>query len=345
MNGTAKPVEVEPEVLLQRKPNTLMVQVRSITYQGDDINAYELVPVERGGDLPPFDPGSHIDLFFRDGRIRQYSLCGDPRDTSRYHIAVQREQGGRGGSKAIFEKVHVGRKLVISQPRNNFPLADNANHHILLAGGIGVTPMMAMARELLSEAASFELHYCARTANRVAFLEEIESGLFRDKITLYIDGGDPQKGVDLHQLLSEPRPDTHVYVCGPSGFINAVVEAASAWPKGSVHKELFAVPTADPDFSASEGDDDAIPVGFQIELRSTGARLDVPPDKSIVEVLAEHGVEVDTSCEAGVCGTCLTRVISGTPDHRDYVLSDDEKEHSMLVCCSRSKSPLLVLDL
>ena len=316
------------------------VRVRSITYQGEFINAYEVVDPD-GAALPPFTAGAHIDLHFRDGRIRQYSLCNDPAERHRYVFAVQREEAGRGGSAAIFEKIHVGRILTISDPRNNFSLAKDAEHHLLLAGGIGVTPMMAMVRHLETIGAPYTLHYCTRTPQRTAFRDELADLIAAGKVVLHHDQGDPRRGLDVAGLLAEPKPGWHVYYCGPEGFMNAIRAATGAWPKANVHFEYFSTPATSP-ADAAHGP----AVGaFQIKIASTGAVYDVPDDKSIVEVLRVHGIEVETSCESGLCGTCKTRYIEGAPEHHDFILDDDEKGEYVMICSARSLTPLLLLDL
>ncbi|HVB81521.1 MAG TPA: PDR/VanB family oxidoreductase [Candidatus Binataceae bacterium] len=324
--------------------HTLRVRVRSIVYQADWINAYEVIDPERK-DLPPFTAGSHIDVYFRDGRVRQYSLCNDPAERSRYVFAVQREADGRGGSKAIFELVHVGRILTISQPRNNFPLRENADFHLLLAGGIGITPCLAMIHRLVRIGAAFQLHYCTRGPERTAFKDDLASFAAERKVVFHYDGGVPAQGLNLQRLLAERRPGTHLYACGPAGFIAAVRAGAAHWPKSSVHFELFtALPVEAPDGQAANAPERSDPA-FRVKLARSGAVLEVPGDKSIVQVLREHGIEVATSCENGLCGTCRTRCLEGEPEHRDYVLDDKERSEYVLICCARSRSPLLVLDL
>lgn len=329
----------------------LQVRVRSITYQGEYINAYEVVDPD-GKELPPFTAGAHIDLYFRDGRIRQYSLCNDPRERARYVFAVQREANGRGGSKAIFELVHVGRILTISHPRNHFPLRDDAAFHLLIAGGIGITPIMAMLHRLHAIGADFMLHYCARDLGKTAFREELAPLAAAGRVAFHHDGGDPRRGLDVTALLAEHRPGTHLYCCGPAGLMTAVERAASHWPAGSVHFEHFApagpaqpVPAEILAGPAEASGESAIGVGFRVKLARSGGVYDVPNDKSIVEVLREHGIEVQTSCESGLCGTCRTRYLEGTPEHRDYILDEQERRSDVLICCARSKTPLLVLDL
>lgn len=340
--------EMKPHELLARGPDRLIVRVNSISYQGDGLNEYELIDPD-GRDLPEFTAGSHVDLYFRDGRVRQYSLCNNPRERHRYKVVVQRESAGRGGSKAIFERVHVGRLLVISRPRNNFPLRP-AKRHLLVGGGIGITPLMSMLYALDADGQEFELHYCTRSASSTAFLRELRPFVERGLANLRHDGGDPAKGIPLATLLACHTEGTHVYYCGPPGFMRAVAAAAAHWPSEACHHESFS--TAGHDLAgarrASDGVeilDQAISVGFQIRIASTGMSIEVPNDKSILEVLREHGIDVPTSCEAGLCGTCRVRYVRGVPDHRDYILEDDEKKEVLLVCCSRSLSPELVLDL
>lgn len=335
-----------PAELLERRPNSLRVRVRSITFEGDDINAYEIVPLD-GDLLPKFNPGAHIDLYFRDGRVRQYSLCNDSEERNRYVFAVQRELNGRGGSKAIFEEVHVGRTLVISEPRNAFPLVKEAKSHIFIAGGIGITPILSMVRFLSRTGADFELHYCTRSRARTAFYDELASMPGSDNLHFYHDGGNPDNGADLQDIVRDNAPGRHLYLCGPTGFLNAARNAASHWAQETIHFESFAPPLADPSVKNAEGisSDCAIPVGFEIKISSTGEAFTVPPDKTILEVLRANGHEIVSSCEAGLCGTCKVRFLEGEPEHLDYILDDDEKRESLLVCCSRSRGPMLLLDL
>jgi ferredoxin-NADP reductase len=324
----------------------LRVRVRSITYLGEFINAYEVVALD-GHELPPFTAGGHIDLFFRDGRIRQYSLCNEPHKRQRYVFAVQREANGRGGSKAIFEIVHVGRTLVISKPRNNFPLATNAKRHLFLAGGIGITPIMAMIHQLKPAGGHFELHYSARTPKRTAFVEELAPLVKAGKAFIYHDEGDPSRGLKIGDLLKEYCEGTHLYYCGPSGYMAAVKAASAHWPAKALHWEHFTAPIAlvSEQLETVRRTEDAIAVGFQVKVNSTGAVYDIPNDKSIATVLRENGIDVVTSCENGLCGTCRTRYLAGAPERRDYILSEEEKIREVLICCARSRTPMLVLDL
>ncbi|MFQ5995132.1 MAG: PDR/VanB family oxidoreductase [Acidiferrobacterales bacterium] len=327
----------------------MRLQVRQVTYQGLDINSYELVHPD-GDELPPFSAGAHIDFHFRDGSVRQYSLCNDPTERHRYLIAVLRETDGRGGSQALFERVHTQRTVSVGRkPRNNFPLHEKAKHHLLLAGGIGVTPMMAMVYRLQALGADFTMHYCTKSPVHTAFRAELAPLIAAGRVTLHHDGGDPRKGLDLKRLLKTYNAGSHLYYCGPEGFMRAAEKASLHWPEGSVHCEYFTAaaspkPTLTKDEAADAGED-AVGLGFQVRIASTGAVYYVPNDKTIVEVLREQGMEVETSCEAGLCATCKTRVLAGEPDHRDLVLDDEDHAQYMTICCSRSKSPMLLLDL
>ncbi|RDU98798.1 PDR/VanB family oxidoreductase [Trinickia dinghuensis] len=301
-----------------------------------DICAFELVRPD-GGALPAFSAGAHIDVVLRDGLVRQYSLCNDPRESHRYLIAVLRDADSRGGSVAM-HALEEGGLLEVGEPKNHFPLHAQARHSLLLAGGIGVTPIISMAEALDRDGASFEMHYCTRSAARTAFRDRLAEPRFSDRVHLYFDDAGDGERLRLDVLLAQVRADTHLYVCGPSGFIAAAMDAAKAagWDDANVHREFFAAtPT-------QEGGG-----AFQVKLSSTGKVIDVAPGVTVVAALAQAGIDVPTSCEQGVCGTCLTRVLSGEPDHRDVYLMDEEKaaNDQFLPCCSRSKSPMLVLDL
>lgn len=314
-----------------------VVSVRSVIKETDDIIRLELV--DPGGDeLPAFTAGAHLDVRIADGLIRQYSLAGDPADRRRYEIAVLNERAGRGGSKALHEKADRGLTLTVSAPRNHFPLAAGASRHLLLAGGIGVTPMMAMIVTLEAEGADWRMHYCTRAPEKTAFLARLKPLIDAGKVVMHYDGGDPKKGLDIAATLKTVTPGTHLYYCGPSGFMAAVAGAARHWPDGTVHFEFFNAPAAPPAEAR-------VNAPFKIKLKSTGATLDVPADKSIVQVLRDNGIAIDTSCEEGYCGTCLTRYLEGEPEHRDSVLDDKDRTQYLMVCCARARSPLLVLDL
>ncbi|MBT2321911.1 oxidoreductase [Variovorax paradoxus] len=314
----------------------LTVRVTQRAEEAEGICSFELVS-QSGDELPAFSAGAHIDVHVAPGLVRQYSLSNDPSERHRYRIAVLREENSRGGSAGMHEKVQLGDALCISEPRNHFPLVD-APRTILVAGGIGVTPILAMAQTLHAQGLPFEMHYCGRSSNRMAFLVEIGASGFSKQVTLHRDDL-PEEKFDARALFAAPSMDAHLYVCGPSGFMDFVLETArdQGWSDNQLHREYFAGVAA-----ALETDG-----SFEVRLARTGLKCQVPAGKTVVEILAAHGVEVETSCEAGVCGTCLTRVLEGIPDHRDTFLTDAERaaNDQFTPCCSRASSPCLVLDL
>jgi vanillate O-demethylase ferredoxin subunit len=290
-----------------------------------------------GEALPEFSPGAHIDVLLGD-LVRQYSLCNDPRDTRHYALAVLREAGSRGGSSAMHALVE-GDELEISEPKNHFPLDRSANHSILIAGGIGVTPILSMAQFLARIGASFEVHYCARDRARAAFHERFFQMDLVDRSHLYFDSDAASPTLNLANALALPHPRKHLYVCGPGGLIVACLNAAKAagWDDGTVHREYFAAPRAPV----------GVKGGFRITLARSGKTLHVSPNQRVIDALAAAGVQIPVSCEEGTCGTCLTTVLEGEPDHRDTYLTGRERKANgrFLPCCSRSKSDVLVLDL
>lgn len=332
------PSEVEAAPALATAPPALQLRVSRVTDETPDIRIVELVD-PAGAELPPFTAGAHVDVHLSDGLIRQYSLCNDPADRRRYTIAVLREKASRGGSLAV-HALREGDLLDVSLPRNNFPLAgDGARFHLLLAGGIGVTPMIAMIAELQARGADFQMHYCTRAPEQTAFLSLLRPLIETGKVVLHHDAGDPARGLDLRATLATFTPGTHVYICGPSGFIAAAKEACGAWPPDCVHFEHFSAVAMSEDDAAW----DARP--FKVQIKSTGQVFDVPAGRSIVEVLRAAGIPVETSCEDGFCGTCLTRYVEGEPVHRDAVLGESERKSFVMICRARSRSPMLVLDL
>ncbi len=318
----------------------MQVRVRSITREAPGIHAYEFVD-PAGAELPPFTAGSHIDVHIPGGFIRQYSLCNDPRDRHRYVVGVLDVAKGRGGSKAMHHDVRVGDVVAVSAPRNNFPLIDHASRHVLIAGGIGVTPMMAMVEALSAQGAEFNVLYCSRSPELTAFRDRLAPHAAAGRVSFHHDEGDHTRGLDVVGALREFEAGMHLYCCGPVGLMNAVKAATSHWPFGTVHFEFFVAP---PVSIAQQAASVPAADAFQIRLASSGAVYAVPHGKSIVEVLRENGVACETSCEAGVCGTCRTRYLEGVPQHNDFLLSDEEHEEFVLICCARSRSDLLVLD-
>ncbi len=316
--------------------DTIETIIARRTQETQDICILELAAVGTAA-LPAFSAGSHIDVLLPGGMSRQYSLCNDPSETHRYVIAVLREAQGRGGSLAMHE-LKEGATLRIGAPRNHFALVTGAQRSLLIAGGIGVTPILCMAQRLAVMGADFEMHYCSRSASRTAFLERIGNSGFAQRVHFHFDDGPQEQRADFAAWLAAPVPGTHLYVCGPKGMMDAVIARAQAagWPAGQVHYEFFSGPAP-----AATGD------SFSVKLASSGQCVEVPPGISVVQALAAHGVVVPTSCEQGVCGTCLVRVLDGVPDHRDLYLMPEERERndSLLACCSRSLTPMLVLDL
>lgn len=287
-----------------------------------------------GEALPAYSAGAHVDVQIKSGLIRQYSLTGDPADRSAYRLGVLRDPKSRGGSAAIHETFKAGDTLKISRPRNHFPLQE-ADHTILFAGGIGVTPMLGMAYALETQGASWEMHYCGRSPDRLAFRKEMAQ--FGAKVQLHVDDGPQSQALDINAVLQGPAASRHLYVCGPNGFMDFVVAASKAngWAPDCVHLERF----------GAELDTDGAP--FTVVAQASGITIEVAPGETIAGKLAEHGINVAVSCQSGVCGTCLTRVLAGTPDHRDLVQTDLEKASNAQVtlCCSRSKTRKLVLDI
>jgi vanillate O-demethylase ferredoxin subunit len=319
---------------------TILVRVTSALPSGQDIRLMTLAAVD-GSRLPAYPPGSHIDLHLGSGLIRQYSLCGPLDDVSSYAVAVKLEPASRGGSKWVHEKLDTGSELLISAPRNNFPMAAQARHSILVAGGIGITPLISMARSLQTQGQSFELLYFCRSTDHAAFREELETGALSPACRFYL--GLTREGVTdaLRESLVPQPAGGHLYLCGPRPFMETVQEVAaqSGWSDDTVHLEYF---------SASEQAVDTTgDTGFQVTLAQSGVTVEIGVGDTIIDVLRAQGIDVETSCEQGICGTCVTSVLEGTPEHRDCFLTSQEKAQGncMAICISRSRSPRLVLDL
>ena len=285
-----------------------------------------------GGPVPAWTPGSHVDLVLTGDLVRQYSLCGDPADTSSIKVAVLREPEGRGGSQHVHDVLDEGQLVEIAGPRNHFELVE-AKRYLFIAGGIGITPILPMIAQVRQANHEWRLVYGGRTRSSMAFLDELEP-----LGQVEIRPQDEHGLLDLQSLLGEPEEGTAVYCCGPEPLLAAVEQHCAAWPKGALHVERFS-PKPDADQGPRHE--------FEVELAETGKVLHVPPDQSVLEVVERAGVSVLSSCQEGTCGTCETIVLGGTPDHRDSVLTDEEKEtgDAMMICVSRSRSPRLVLDL
>ena len=312
----------------------LRVQVARKWPVAEDVAGFELVSI--AGQLPTFQPGAHIDVHLPNGLVRQYSLTNGAGELDRYRIGVKLEPDGGGGSRTLHENVRVGDVLAVSEPRNNFPLRRDAVRTILIAGGIGITPLLAMAQALRHQGLDFELHVFARSDDHVAFAELIDG--LGEAVTRHIGLSPSETGAALESVLAEPGPHEHVYVCGPGPMLDAARRTAAAAGRtdDTVHFEYFANPT-DIDDSTS----------FTVELARSALSLEVPAGATIMEVLRANGVEVSSSCETGACGTCRVAVLDGEPVHNDVYLNDTEKQQGdeMMVCVSRAGGDRLVLDI
>jgi ferredoxin-NADP reductase len=316
---------------------TLLARVAAVRAQALDVRSIEL-RAHDGPRLPAATPGAHLDLHLPGGLVRTYSIFEAAADGSHYRIGVGRDAGSRGGSAFVHEQLRVGDVLPVSAPRNHFPLSPNAGPVVLIAGGIGITPLLAMARQCAAEGREWTLHYCARSPARAAFLEELhalDGGGARTKTWFSTAGA----RFDAAAVLSAVPPDTQVYCCGPERLMDAV-EAASAWlAPAQRHFERFVAPASD----ATPADANA----FELRLQRSGVTVQVPADRSVLECIEDHGIAVPFSCREGLCGTCETSVLDGTVDHRDFVLSaaDKRAHHKMLVCVSRAACSHITLDL
>ncbi len=315
----------------------LTLRVRAIAELTPRIRSFELVPAEPGAVLPPFTAGAHLTVHLPSGLQRQYSLCNDPAERHRYVIAVQREENGRGGSEEMFRAVHVGETITVGLPRNHFPLHEaDAEPAVLIAGGIGVTPILAMARHLSASGRPFSLVHLARDPEAAPFAEELAAfAAAGAPVTVHHDGGDPARAFDLAGFLAALPATAHVYCCGPAGLM-AAVESLGAGRGERLHFEHFSNDDAGP----RSGDRP-----FTVVLARSGREVAVAADTTILQALLDAGLDVDYSCTEGTCGTCITRLVAGEPDHRDMVLLPGEKADSIVICCSRAKGDRLVLDL
>lgn len=290
--------------------------------------------------LPAFSAGAHLRFMLpggSDALERCYSLINAAEDTSTYRIAVHHAAQSKGGSSFMCEQVVVGTRLRTRAPKNDFPLSPNSKHHILLAGGIGITPIFSMAKALTAAHQSFELHYVARTPESMAYRDEIVAA-FHGHVTVYSDQGDPALGMPLQRILADPKNSTHVYVCGPRPMIDSVLATAQQqrWSTDSIHFELFAPPVA------LSGDH-----AIEVILARSRQTIHVPSDKSILDTLIAHGHDLMYDCQRGECGICAVAVLEGVPEHRDYALSEGQKldNRTMCICVSRAKTRTLVLDI
>lgn len=313
----------------------LKARINQMRYESPTVLSLELVPAEPGEHFPDFGPGAHIDVQLGAALRRSYSLYDLP-DGGRYAIAVHRDPNSRGGSAFVHDRLRVGDTVAISRPKNNFRLDETAGHTILIGGGIGVTPLLCMARRLAKIGASWTFYLAARDQPSAAFLAHL--------MALHGAGGtvvahfDDEAGgfLDLARVVKSAPADAHFYCCGPVPMMNAFKAATAKVNSRFVHVEYFSAQEE----VAREG-------GFEVVLARQGRTLFIPPGKTILEILVHEKVNVPFACSNGVCGTCETHVLEGIPDHRDSFLTDDEKagNASMMVCCSGSRTAKLVLDL
>ena len=315
----------------------MQVRVKRIGYEAESIHSYELAALS-GGDLAPFTAGSHIDLHLPNGMIRSYSLVNDQREPNRYVIAVNKDMAGRGGSRFIHETTRAGDIIWISPPRNNFALKESADHSVLIAGGIGITPLLSMVRRLDALGRRWKLFYAARTRLAAAFLDELNSLRADNRSNVHVDLDDERSGrlFDLAAIVGSAPANAHLYCCGPVPMLEAFEAVTADRPPQQVHVEYFKAREK----PAAEG-------GFEVKLARSNRTIKVPPGKTILDALLDAGIAVNYSCAEGVCGTCETRVVAGIPDHRDLFLSKEEHatNKTMMVCCSGAKSPVLALDI
>lgn len=328
------PGQIVPEP--EARP-VLKVKVTGVEALTPEIKRIELSAVD-GGELPEFEAGAHVDVTTGEGLRRSYSLANDPKERGRYVLAVLRETEAAGGSAWMHDRLSLGDTLEAVPPLNNFRLAADAEEHILIAGGIGITPLLSMGYRLRDLGARRTLHYCTKSPGQTAFSGEVKE-LFGDTLFFHFDGGDPSKGIKLDRVLGKRPPGAHLYICGPSGLLDAARQAAARWPEDTVHYELFQ-PRAGPTRWTNES--------FEISLSRRKTVLSVPEDKTILQIIRDNGIDGYSSCENGLCGTCRTRLLGGKAEHRDEVLTKKEKEENsaIMICISRAKKgELLVLDL
>jgi tetrachlorobenzoquinone reductase len=313
------------------------VRVKRIAYEAERINSYELVPPD-GGELDPFTAGSHIDLHLPDKMIRSYSLLNDQRERLRYVIAVNKDAASRGGSSFLHDHVRVGDILTVSAPKNNFPLREDAESSVLIAGGIGITPLLSMIRRLEALRRRWDLFYAARSRGAAAFLHELGSLRPNVHLNLHVDVDDERSGrmFDLASIVKRASAQAHLYCCGPAPMLEAFETATADRPRDQVHVEYFQAREA----PALEG-------GFEVKLAKSNRTVAVEDGKTILNALLDAGITPNYACSEGICGTCETRVLEGIPDHRDQYLSEEEQasNKTIMICCSGSRSRTLVLDL
>ncbi|WP_046080354.1 PDR/VanB family oxidoreductase [Halomonas sp. HG01] len=327
---------------LSRKDHFELKVTRRIA-EAKDVTVLELCD-PNGRPLPSFSPGAHLEVKLNGSLVRHYSLLNDSRENHRYVIGVGLSAESAGGSSYIHGHVREGDTLTVSSPRNNFPLDTSAERYCFIAGGIGITPILSMVRWCINNGKEWRLFYTTRCRQRAAFYEELQSlGASAEQLNFHFNDEHSGAFLELDDIASQMAPDEHVYCCGPDPLMQNVKRVMTDHPGEQVHFEWFSAP----EVPVQESSDDAPQDGFDVILRESGRTIRVQQDESILEALEDQGVEVPCSCRAGICRTCETTVISGTPDHRDFVLSEEEKASgdTMLICVSRAKSASLEIDL
>lgn len=299
----------------------------------DGIHLFDLQDAA-GAALPPFTAGAHIAIRTPNGLLRKYSLCNDPAERNRYQVAIKREANGRGGSIDLIDHVKAGDELTVAAPVNDFGLPQRAQDFLFIAGGIGVTPMMAMIRQTMAEGKRFRLFYCSRSPETTAFRDELSAPEFKDTVTIHYDYGDVSRSLDLKPILAERKNREHLYCCGPRPLMEAVRTMTDHWSPAAVHFEAFSEAET---HKASD-------TSFKVKLARSGEAIEVPADKTILEVLRAHGLDVPSSCETGTCGTCKTKLLAGEADHRDLYLTGLDKAGHIMICVSRAKSDEITID-
>jgi phthalate 4,5-dioxygenase reductase component len=287
-----------------------------------------------GKPLPEFSAGAHIAIRAPNGLLRKYSLCNDPAERDRYLVAIKREINGRGGSCNLIDNAKAGDELMVAPPVNDFGLPPRAQDFLFIAGGIGITPIMAMIREVQRQGKRFRLFYCSRSPETTAFLDELSTPAFKDQVTIHYDQGDPSRSLDLKPVLAERKNREHLYCCGPRPLMEAVRNMTDHWSSAAVHFEAFS------DAETHKATDKA----FKVRLARSGEVIDVPTTKTILEALRDHGLEVPSSCETGTCGTCRTKLLAGEADHRDLVLAEHERAGTIMICVSRARTDEITID-
>jgi vanillate O-demethylase ferredoxin subunit len=311
----------------------MKLRLHALSWAARDVLLVEFRATD-GTALPGFTAGSHVDLHLPNGLVRQYSLANDPAERHRYVLGIKRDRLSRGGSRCVHDTLRPGDLLEVGEPRNHFELVEDAAHLVFIAGGIGITPLRCMVHRAQALGSSWELHYAVRTRQEALFLEELAP---LAQVHLHADDEHGGRPMDLQAIAASTPAPAHVYCCGPGPMLDAFGTVFTGWPAAQRHVEHFGAPPA----SREPGG------AFTLVLARSGRRLSVAAGESVLDALSGAGIAAVSSCRQGICGACEVPVLAGEPDHRDILLSEEERASgkSMLICCSRSRSPELVLDL